>query len=61
MLGFLMRKDVRKLLKRKDSDAGEKGIFKIYFFPCGVLLKCVMEGFGCYFLQIGWSKSCHFC
>lgn len=25
MLGFLMRKDVRKLLKRKDSDAGEKG------------------------------------
>ncbi|XP_059286770.1 nucleotide-sugar uncharacterized transporter 1-like [Lycium ferocissimum] len=25
MLGFLMRKDVRKILKRKDSDAGEKG------------------------------------
>ncbi|KAK6127075.1 hypothetical protein DH2020_039177 [Rehmannia glutinosa] len=25
MLGFLMRKDVRKILKRKDSDAGERG------------------------------------
>ncbi|KAL1534054.1 hypothetical protein AAHA92_31457 [Salvia divinorum] len=25
MLGFLLRKDVRKILKRKDSDAGEKG------------------------------------
>ncbi|XP_071911310.1 nucleotide-sugar uncharacterized transporter 1 isoform X2 [Coffea arabica] len=25
MLGFLIRKDVRKILKRKDSDAGERG------------------------------------
>ncbi|KAL3532768.1 hypothetical protein ACH5RR_006289 [Cinchona calisaya] len=25
MLGFFMRKDVRKILKRKDSDAGERG------------------------------------
>lgn len=25
MLKFLIRKDVRKLLKRKDSDAGERG------------------------------------
>lgn len=25
MLGFLVRKDVRKILKRKDSDAGERG------------------------------------
>ena len=25
MLNFLIRKDVRKILKRKDSDAGEKG------------------------------------
>lgn len=30
MLNFLVRKDVRKILKRKDSDAGERGNFCYY-------------------------------
>lgn len=37
ILNFLVKKDVRKILKRKDSDAGEKGIFFLFslnnFFP----------------------------
>lgn len=33
MLNFLIRKDVRKILKRKDSDAGEKGTVFYTFFP----------------------------
>lgn len=33
MFNFLIGKDARKILKRKDSDAGEKGmIFLIPFF-----------------------------
>jgi len=27
MFNFLLSKNVRKILKRKDSDAGEKGLF----------------------------------
>lgn len=30
MFNFLLRKDVRKILKRKDSDAGEKGTNDYY-------------------------------
>lgn len=29
-MNFLVRKDVRKILKRKDSDAGERGLFLLF-------------------------------
>jgi hypothetical protein len=32
MFNFLIRKDARKILKRKDSDAGEKGTLFSFFF-----------------------------
>lgn len=30
VMNFLVRKDVRKILKRKDSDAGERGLFLLF-------------------------------
>lgn len=38
MFDFLIRKDVRKILKRKDSDAGEKG--KGLFIQLLLLIQC---------------------
>ena len=31
MLNFFTSKDVRKILKRKDSDAGEKGTVSLFY------------------------------
>jgi hypothetical protein len=34
MFNFFIRKDARKILKRKDSDAGEKGtLFSFFYIP----------------------------
>lgn len=33
MFGFFLGKDVRKILKRKDSDAGERGKSLSFFSP----------------------------
>lgn len=39
MFNFFVRKDIRKILKRKDSDAGQKGnCFKMFFWFCPIIL-----------------------
>ena len=40
MLNFFDRKTFRKILKRKDSDAGERGTFSLLRFFLGVILQC---------------------
>lgn len=43
MFNFLERKDFRKMLKRKDSDAGERGTFsllRVCYFGDFFLLFC---------------------
>lgn len=44
MFNFLERKDLRKMLKRKDSDAGERGTFSLlrvcYFGDFFFFLQC---------------------
>lgn len=33
-MNFLLRKDLRKFLKRKDSDVGERGDLRLSLNPC---------------------------
>lgn len=54
MFNFLIRKDARKILKRKDSDAGEKGIFfLILIFKVSSFSHCYPLGYlgDCLWLQ----------